>query len=154
MTLTFKSVDFWQIAFHNVGEALSNQSKALKEIYYLPSRKRGFCQATVFGQLHHICLGASTCLSTLQICDFLKINLIIKQKKIFFFFWFFLGPHPWHMEVPRLGVSLELQLQAYARATATQDPSRFCDLHRSSRQCRILNPLSKASWFLVRFVNH
>ena len=25
-----------------------------------------------------------------------------------------------------------------------QDPSRICDLHRSSRQCRILNPQSKA----------
>jgi len=26
----------------------------------------------------------------------------------FFFFFCFLGPHPWHMEVPRLGVQLEL----------------------------------------------
>ena len=24
------------------------------------------------------------------------------------FFWVFLGPHPWHMEVPRLGVESEL----------------------------------------------
>ena len=24
----------------------------------------------------------------------------------------FLGPHPWHMEVPKLGVELELQLPA------------------------------------------
>ena len=28
-----------------------------------------------------------------------------------------------HMEVPRLGVELELQLPAYAIATATQEPS-------------------------------
>ena len=34
----------------------------------------------------------------------------------------FLGPHPWHMEVPRLGIDLELQLLAYTTATATQDP--------------------------------
>ena len=27
---------------------------------------------------------------------------------------------------------------------ATPDPSHVCDLHHSSRQCRILNPLSKA----------
>ena len=30
---------------------------------------------------------------------------------LFFFFFFFLvylGQHPWHMEVPRLGVELEL----------------------------------------------
>jgi len=27
---------------------------------------------------------------------------------LFFVFLPFLGPHPWHMEVPRLGVELEL----------------------------------------------
>ena len=48
------------------------------------------------------------------------------------------------MEVPSLGVQLELQLPAYAPATATQDLSGVCDLHHSSRQCPILNPLSKA----------
>ena len=37
------------------------------------------------------------------------------------FNFFFLGPHLWHMEVPRLGVDSELQLLAYT--TATQDPS-------------------------------
>ena len=30
---------------------------------------------------------------------------------------FFLQPHLWHMEVPGLGVDLELQLPAYATAT-------------------------------------
>ena len=48
------------------------------------------------------------------------------------------------MEVPRLGVELELQLLAYATATATLDPSHVCDLHHSSQQPWILNPLSKA----------
>ena len=43
-----------------------------------------------------------------------------------------LGPHPWHTEVPRLGAELELQLPAYATATATQDPSLVCDLYHSS----------------------
>ena len=62
----------------------------------------------------------------------------------FFFFLLFLGPHPWHMEAPRLGVSSELQLPAYATATAMPDLSCICDLHHSSRQCQILNPLSKA----------
>ena len=38
-------------------------------------------------------------------------------------FFVFLGPHPQPMEVPRLGVQLELLLPAYARATATPDPS-------------------------------
>ena len=32
----------------------------------------------------------------------------------------------------------------HTTATATLDPSRIFDLHHSSRQCQILNPLSKA----------
>ena len=47
------------------------------------------------------------------------------------------------MEVPRLGVSLELLLPAYTRATATLDPSHVCDLYHSSWQRGILNPLSE-----------
>ena len=66
----------------------------------------------------------------------------------FFLFLFlsfvFLGPHPWHTEVPRLGVELELQLMAYATVTSAPDLSHICDLYHSSRQCRILNPLSEA----------
>ena len=52
----------------------------------------------------------------------------------FYLFIVFLGPHPWHMEVPRLGVESELQLPAYTAATATPDPSRICDLHHCSRK--------------------
>ena len=62
----------------------------------------------------------------------------------FFFFFFFLGLQTRHMEVPRLGVELELQLRVYTTATVTQDPSYICDLHHSSQQCQILNPFSKA----------
>ena len=43
-----------------------------------------------------------------------------------------------------LGVSSELQLLAYARATTMQDPSRVRNLHHSSRQPQILKPLSEA----------
>ena len=57
---------------------------------------------------------------------------------------FFLGPHPQHMEVPRLGVESELQLLAYTTATAMPDPSHICDLHHSSWQRQVLNPLSEA----------
>ena len=63
---------------------------------------------------------------------------------ILFYFTCFLEPHPRHVEVPRLGVELDLQLQARTAATATQDPSHICDLHHSSQQRRILNPLSEA----------
>ena len=56
----------------------------------------------------------------------------------------FLGLYPRHMEVPRLGVKLELSPPAYTTATATQHLSHVCSLHHSSWQCRILNPLSEA----------
>ena len=51
---------------------------------------------------------------------------------------------PAHMEVPRLGVELALQLPACTTATATPDPNCICDLCRSLWQCQILNPLSEA----------
>ena len=41
-------------------------------------------------------------------------------------------------------VSLELQQPAYTTATATPDASCVCNLHHSSQQRRILNPLNKA----------
>ena len=62
----------------------------------------------------------------------------------FYLFGLFLEPHPWHREVPRLGVKSDLQLPAYATATAMLDPSHVCNLHYSSWQQRILNSLSKA----------
>ena len=64
--------------------------------------------------------------------------------QILFYFLLFLGPHPWHMEAPRLGVESELQLPAYTRATATPDPRSVCDRHHSSWQHQILYPLSEA----------
>ena len=61
------------------------------------------------------------------------------------FIWFcFLGPHLWHVEVPRPGVESELQLPAYPTATATWDLSSVCDPHHSSWQCQVLNPPSQA----------
>ena len=78
-----------------------------------------------------------------------NINTCICMVRIWvkflnFLFVCFLGPHPQHMEVPRLAVKSELQLLAYTTATATWDPSWVCNLHHSSWQCWILNPLSKA----------
>ena len=59
-------------------------------------------------------------------------------------FFFFLGPPPWHMEVPRLGVESELQLLAYTTASAMPDVSVVCNLHHSSWQHCIPDPLSEA----------
>ena len=63
---------------------------------------------------------------------------------LFYFIFCFLGLHLWHMEIARLGVQLELQLLAYARAMATSDSSHVCNLHHSSWQSQILNTLRKA----------
>ena len=61
-----------------------------------------------------------------------------------FFSLSLLGLHLPHMEVPRPAAESELQLPAYTIATGLLDLSRICDLHHSSPQYRILNPLSEA----------
>ena len=79
----------------------------------------------------------------------------------FSFLVFFLQMHLQHMEVPRLGVKSELQLQAYTTAIATLDLSHICNTtssgnvgslthwtrpeieHASSRTvCHVLNLVS------------
>ena len=75
------------------------------------------------------------------------------------FFFCFLGSHSWHVEITRIGVESELQLSAYATATAPPDPSHVCELCHSSQQCWIRNPLSRpgikptSSWILVGFIS-
>ena len=76
-----------------------------------------------------------------------------------FIYFCFLGQHSRHMEVPRLGVEVELQLPAYTTATATPYLSCVCNLHHSSQQLRILNHWARpgmepaTSWFLVGFIS-
>ena len=48
------------------------------------------------------------------------------------------------MEIPRLGVELELQLLAYDTATALWHLNHIFDPHCSSWQCQIRNPWSEA----------
>ena len=76
------------------------------------------------------------------------IHFLFSSSFFFFFFFFFAisWPLPRHLEVPRPGVELELQFLAYTTATAMPDPSHVCDLHHSSWQGWILNPLSKARY--------
>ena len=68
----------------------------------------------------------------------------------FLSFFVFLRAAPVAYGGSQAGVQSELQPPPYARATATAtaaatpDPSRVCNLHPSSQQCRILNPLSEA----------
>ena len=60
------------------------------------------------------------------------------------YFFFFLWPHLWQMEVLRLRVKEELATVVYTTAKATPDPSYICDLRLRLLQCQILNPLSEA----------
>ena len=75
---------------------------------------------------------------------FTSLPLLFFKFWVFFKFFCFLGPYLQHMEIPRLGVELALQPPAYTTATAMPDLSRVCDLHYSSRQRLILNPLREA----------
>ena len=80
-----------------------------------------------------------------RVCWWQNILVFLHLRMCLFFFFFgFLGLHVRHVEIPRLGVELELQLPAYATVTAMQDPGHSFDLHHSSQQCRIPNPLSEA----------
>ena len=76
----------------------------------------------------------------------------------FFFFLFWVAPVVYGIfqAKGRLGGTA---LPAYTTAKATQDLSHVCDLHHSSQQRRISDPLSEArdgttsSWILVGFVS-
>ena len=65
----------------------------------------------------------------------------------FFFFLFFFLLFLWATPTAYGGSQARGRIGAVAaglaRATAVQDPSRVCNLHHSSRQRRIVNPLSK-----------
>ena len=51
-----------------------------------------------------------------------------------------------HMEVPKLGVKLVLQVPNYTTGTATPSPSWVCNLCRSLRQHQIGNTRSLTHW--------
>ena len=85
-----------------------------------------------------------TCFMYFTVCVLLLLVKKIFPASCLFVCLCFSGPHPQHMEIPRLGIKSELQLPAYTTATATQDLSNVCDLYHSSWHCWILKPLSEA----------
>ena len=89
------------------------------------------------------------------ILDISKYVLYWVQWKIFKlrFLFFFLGPPPQHIEIPILWVESELQLQAYATATAAPDLSHVCNLHHSFWQHQILNAVSEAMDWTCILIN-
>ena len=74
----------------------------------------------------------------------LEIHENFLDENWIFFSFVFLGPHPWHMEVPGLGVELEFQLPDYTTATTTPDLSHVCNLTPAHGNTGSFNPLSKA----------
>ena len=103
-----------------------------------------FCKKdTTGGSLHpdfgprHLSFGGG------QFCIIKSFGIASAEGTLFIYFCF-LGPHLQHMDIPGLGVELGMQLPTYTTATAKQDPSHICDLHHSSRQHWIPNPLNEA----------
>ena len=65
-----------------------------------------------------------------------EIIKLLEENICHNFFWGRGGLHLKHMEVPRLD-------RGQIGTSAMPDSSRIYDLHHSSQQCWILNPLSK-----------
>ena len=74
----------------------------------------------------------------------------------FSLFLSFLGPHLWHREVPRLGGQIRAAAAGLCHSKAGS--SLICDIHHSSWQHQILNPLMgpgvqpTSLWILVGFI--
>ena len=60
-----------------------------------------------------------------------------------FICFFSLQLHLQFMEIPGLGVELELQEQAYTTAMVMLNPSCICDLYRCLQQWQIPNSMNK-----------
>ena len=71
----------------------------------------------------------------MEFIEFLKI-ILFQNGMDFFFLLFRASPMSYGDSQARGGIG--------AMARAMPDPSRVCDLHNSSQQRRILNPLSEA----------
>ena len=82
----------------------------------------------------------------------LKVSVLSSTYYLFFFFLLFLGPHLWHMEVPRLRVKSELQL--LVTVITTQDSSYFCNLHHNSQQHQILNRIFMDISWVCNLLSH
>ena len=106
------------------------QAKPLDTLMGLGSRQWHLLRFTLHRSLH------------LWMEGFCLFSFVFSSLFFVYLFFFFLGPQ--HMEVPRLGVWLQLRLLVYTTATARPDPSHVFDLHHSSWQRCILDPLSKA----------
>ena len=90
---------------------------------------------------------------------FLCVFWVFVEFFVLFCFFIVFFRAPWRMEVPRLGVKLELQLTAHTTVTAIRNLSHVCDLHHSSSNTRSLTHGARqgiepaTSWILVRLIS-
>ena len=75
-------------------------------------------------------------------CD--KLTIDIENVASCWFFFIFLGPYLWHMEVPRLRVESELQLLAYTTVTATWIRVMSATLTTAHGNAGSFNPLGES----------
>ena len=83
----------------------------------------------------------------------LKCNLLSHQGswKSLFFFFFFLGPYLWHMEVPGLEVKSELPKQCHIQAAHETYPAA-CGSAGSLTHWERPGIQPPSSWMVVRFL--
>ena len=96
--------------------------------------------AEVYSKALYVCVFLNfSCLK-----NFSALYLVIFFVSKLFVFWGGRG-HTWGVwKFPGYGLNWSYSCWAYTTATATQDRSHVCDLHHSSWQRQILNPLSEA----------
>ena len=95
---------------------LTSQRKQSHSFDYCWHRAKPLLPATLSeeGRVHLFWVGQSSLMSYPDDCLLARSLSLINL-----FIFVFLGPHPRHLEVSRLGVKLELQLPANTTATAT-----------------------------------
>ena len=69
-------------------------------------------------------------------------TLLLESLSLFFFF--FLGPHTWHMGVPRLGIEWELAAAGPCHSHRMPDPRPRLQPTLQVMATPVLNPLSEA----------
>ena len=104
-----------------------------------------------FHELLHLLLFFALSIYSCLVKQFWTLNTPqIKYFSFSFYYYYFLSF--WHLlghsrgtwRFPGQGSNRSCSCQAYATATPTQDPIHVCNLHHSSQQRWILNPLSEA----------
>ena len=106
------------------------------------------CLLVSRGHLHSLACGLILRLQANQAVSLIFLFDSYSPAPTFFLFGqlvlCFLGPHPWHMGVLRLGSNRSCNCQLIPQAQQCRVLATSANLHCSSEQHQILNPLSKA----------